>query len=183
MQRRKFILGAGSLAAAGAAAMGTGAFTQVHAERKLKGKVVSDANAQVQILTDKGQNGEYAYINENTGELYLNFENLNPDSHNVLGGVFEIKNGTGEKVDVTIENNVSISGGDLRFVHGDKPGGFLDNGNTVTLQVGNSDNVLVGVVIDLDDVSKGVTFGSDDNFTIVATTDGSYDGPGSGGGS
>jgi hypothetical protein len=45
MQRRKFLVGLGSLAAAGAAGMGTGAFTSANATRTASVKAVGDTNA------------------------------------------------------------------------------------------------------------------------------------------
>jgi hypothetical protein len=55
MNRRKFTVGLGSLATAGAAAIGTGAFTSVEANRSIEVDVANDANAFFSLEGD----GEY----------------------------------------------------------------------------------------------------------------------------
>ena len=51
MDRRKFIIGAGSLAAGGAAAIGSGAFTSATlADRSVSVSVADDANAQISLI-------------------------------------------------------------------------------------------------------------------------------------
>jgi hypothetical protein len=64
MQRRKFLLGAGSLAAAGAAAMGTGAFTSVEANRGLAVKASNDAGALLGLkkIEDSANSDEYVEV-------------------------------------------------------------------------------------------------------------------------
>lgn len=61
MQRRKFIAGLGSLAAAGAAGIGTGAFTSVSAQRNVSVQLAEDSNAFLKLepgtsglVTDNG---------------------------------------------------------------------------------------------------------------------------------
>jgi hypothetical protein len=49
MERRKFIAGLGSLTAAGAAGIGTGAFTSVRADRALSVETAGDASAYLSI--------------------------------------------------------------------------------------------------------------------------------------
>jgi hypothetical protein len=49
MKRRKFLIGAGSLAAGGAAALGSGAFTSVQADRSVDVTVAGDANAFLEV--------------------------------------------------------------------------------------------------------------------------------------
>ncbi len=49
MKRRKFLIGAGALAAGGAAALGSGAFTSVEADRDISVEVTGDNNALVRL--------------------------------------------------------------------------------------------------------------------------------------
>lgn len=49
MERRKFVIGMGSLAAGGAAALGTGAFGSADAERNARVQVVGDSSAYLQM--------------------------------------------------------------------------------------------------------------------------------------
>jgi len=88
MRRRKFLIGAGSLAAAGAAAMGTGAFTQATlADRPVNVSVVNDDQGFLSLSADESEhkNGEYAEINGD-GKLQINLdENANIDQQYGFG--------------------------------------------------------------------------------------------------
>lgn len=97
MQRRKFLIGVGSLAAGSAAAMGTGAVSVQESGRQLNGRVAADAAGYTRIKPED-LNGHFADTKEN-GELLLNFdqngsggEGLNPDSLNMFYNVFYIEN-------------------------------------------------------------------------------------------
>ncbi|MFC4359778.1 hypothetical protein ACFO0N_17675 [Halobium salinum] len=69
MERRKFMLGMGSLAAGGAAAMGTGAFSSVSASRGMNVNVSSDENAYLQIK------GDPDYTSQTNGTLQVDIQN------------------------------------------------------------------------------------------------------------
>jgi hypothetical protein len=59
MQRRKFLIGAGSLAAGGAAVMGTGAFSQASVnERDFEGTVTNDNSARLRLNPTVGPYAE-----------------------------------------------------------------------------------------------------------------------------
>jgi hypothetical protein len=107
MQRRKFIAGMGSLAAAGAAGIGTGAFTTSSSARTVDVNVASDSNGFVEI---SAQNETYASGTDD-GQLELDFnsdsglgifngdaQGLNPDSTFNFAEVFRVANisGTGD---------------------------------------------------------------------------------------
>jgi hypothetical protein len=107
MQRRKFIAGLGSLAAAGAAGIGTGAFTTSSSARTVDVNVASDSNGFVGI---SAQNETYASGTDD-GQLELDFnsdsglgifngdaQGLNPDSTFNFAEVFRVANisGTGD---------------------------------------------------------------------------------------
>jgi hypothetical protein len=115
MQRRKFIAGLGSLAAAGAAGIGTGAFSTASADRTVDVSVAADSNGFVEI---SALNGNYASGTDD-GQLELDFnsdsglgifngdaQGLNPDSEFNFDEVFRIANisGTGD-MRVVIEAN------------------------------------------------------------------------------
>lgn len=82
MQRRKFLVGLGSLAAGGAAAMGTGAFSRLEADRDISVEVVSDANAflgveQAAATSDSNYNGgnePYVESQGSPSKIALNFD-------------------------------------------------------------------------------------------------------------
>ncbi|MFB6082659.1 MAG: DUF1102 domain-containing protein [Halorientalis sp.] len=97
MERRKFLIGAGSLAAGSAAAVGTGAFTSVSAERSVSVAVATDKNAYLGLEpTDQR-------ASLNNGQLKLDFsssdvkgatnaEGLNPNSRTTFLDLFEVVN-------------------------------------------------------------------------------------------
>jgi hypothetical protein len=68
--RRKFLIGMGSLAASGAAAMGTGAFTTMNAERNASINVVNDANG---LITLEPGSGADERVYQSDGELEIGF--------------------------------------------------------------------------------------------------------------
>jgi hypothetical protein len=114
MQRRKFIASVGSIAAAGAAAMGTGAFTSVQAQRSVDVNVASDQNAYLSLQAT----GDRA--KSNGDELKLDFDGsnngangLNPDARTAFTDLFTIKNQGDNPVLVAVglsEDNVYAEG-------------------------------------------------------------------------
>ncbi|MFC6785226.1 hypothetical protein ACFQFH_04580 [Halobaculum halobium] len=94
MERRKFMIGVGSLAAGGAAAISTGAFTSVSATRSVSVTVTGDAQAYLS-LESQGSRATQA----GNGELELDFSSsgngasgLNPDARTAFLNVFSISN-------------------------------------------------------------------------------------------
>jgi hypothetical protein len=84
MERRKFLIGMGSLTAAGAATLGTGAFTSVEADRSVDVEVAGDSSAYLALRkaadenSDPGANSE-AYVNVNNEEVSFDFSSSNGD--------------------------------------------------------------------------------------------------------
>ncbi|WP_424003626.1 DUF1102 domain-containing protein [Haloarcula salina] len=77
MQRRKFLVGMGSLAAGSAAAMGTGAFSFVEAERGVSVQTTGDNSAYLKL------DGDGDYVTDNNGKLVID---LGGPSNNGNGG-------------------------------------------------------------------------------------------------
>jgi len=77
MNRRKFLIGAGSLAAGSAAAMGTGAFTSVSADRTVSVNVADDANSFLALDTTDAANSDYVQ----TGGGQVNIQLSNSDNY------------------------------------------------------------------------------------------------------
>ena len=107
MERRKFLIGTGALAAGGAAAIGSGAFSTAESERTIDVNVAADSDGFVEI---KALDENYASGTDD-GQLELNFnedsglgifdgdaQGLNPDSVFNFPEVFQIANisGTGD---------------------------------------------------------------------------------------
>ena len=122
MQRRKYLAAIGSLAAAGGAVTGTGAFSQAELKnRSVSAAVTADNNSLVGLLSsDSGlPNDEYAK-NAGSGKLQLVFddgaqipdpggfvggpgEGLNPDSEYFFDGVFGVASKSKEKISPVVD--------------------------------------------------------------------------------
>ncbi|WP_225332881.1 hypothetical protein [Halomicrobium urmianum] len=83
MDRRQFVASLGVLAGGGAAAMGTGAFSSVQAERDVSVSVEDDSSAYLAIRPTDEPNGNYADDTGN-GELAID---LTGDNGNVGNGI------------------------------------------------------------------------------------------------
>jgi len=80
MERRKFVVGLGALASGSAAAVGTGAFTSVEADRQVDVEVAGDSSAYLALRKAKdgtvGANSD-AYVNDSSGEVSFDFSSSN----------------------------------------------------------------------------------------------------------
>jgi len=120
MERRKFMIGVGSLAAGGAAAIGTGAVSQFNSgDRHINVETVGDAQAYIALqrpddgLSDDGDTRNGNFVEFNDDKLGLDFTSdnptsarsgdpqegnslggtgVNPDSTYYFDGTFEIRN-------------------------------------------------------------------------------------------
>ena len=106
MERRKLLLGMGSLAATGAAGLGTGAFTSVQAERDITIKTAGDPNAILGIKPFNGPNGQYA--SKSNGIVSLDFTSttaggLNDQAKINIENVLKITNQGTQSVYVTVK--------------------------------------------------------------------------------
>lgn len=173
MNRRTAILGLGGLVAGGGAAMGTGAFTNVEAERTIDVDVQNDQNSYLTlepVNTDgepvdagrepRAQDNPFAEIDAETGRLTLYITALNADAETVIRNVFRIANYGTTEVTVSIEQN-GTNTDVLSFA--DQNGNSLDAGAGVSLEDGGS--VVVDVTADTDGV--GPEDDIIDSITIV----------------
>jgi hypothetical protein len=98
MQRRKFIAGMGSLAAAGAAGIGTGAFTSVEADRTVDVEVATDDDAYLGLNTlDTPNSNQYAELSNGTLEIAIddsgeNGSGVNLNALTKFDRMFEVTN-------------------------------------------------------------------------------------------
>lgn len=177
VKRRKFLIGAGSLLAGGAAATGTGALTNSESERGLKGRIASDKRGYVAFRENGGAPHHKTFVTyDSDGEITLDFDQagddgkgLNPDSKLEFRSVFVIENQNAagnqyQEYEVWIESPDP----DLDFFT--NTGSITGEENAVIIDRGES--VPVGVSIDLrdEDMAGGETisdrFGSDDEFIV-----------------
>ena len=107
MQRRKLIAGLGALATGSAAAMGTGAFTSVEAERSVSVNTAGDANAYLKFSSDND-----FVSNNNADELTIDLggpsnseggRGFNQNAASVVPEVFAITNQGEDDIELSLE--------------------------------------------------------------------------------
>lgn len=106
MQRRKMLAGLGSLAAGGAAVVGSGAFASVEATRSVSVNVEGDESAYLGLM----ETSPYAELSGK--QLQLNFDGngeggkgINADSVSTFDGVFKMVNNGPNDLDITIDKS------------------------------------------------------------------------------
>ena len=172
MERRKFVVGLGSLAAGGAAAMGSGAFASVEATRSVNVNVAGDKSAYLGL----DETSPYAQVKGK--QLALNFDDngeggkgVNADAVTTFDGVFKMMNNGPNDLDITIDKSGLDNPDKWEFVpkkiydeySGDYPedsfypswddfGGY-DSTNASGGGLASGESTLVGVMIDTRDVN------------------------------
>ena len=180
--RRNVLIGLGGLVAAGGAALGTGAFTTVTAERTVSIETAGDASAFLTLEPASGDNGEFVDDNGDTIEINLdgsaagnattnNGTGLNLNAKTTFENLVRVtNNGTQQVTSLTL--SLTDSNGDLD----DETFKFTTSDSHVTSPVTNG-----GSIVDTLSTGSSVTFGlivnllTDDNSNV---TDGDL--PGSG---
>ena len=154
MERRKFTIGLGALATGSAAALGTGAFSSVEAERSVEIDVEGDAEAYLRLTGDEefidddtpqDSELEFAFgVNEETEEGGQGF---NDDAVTVVEDIVTIENqGTEDTVQVDFgedgdnddEVTVNLDDADVKLM-------LPDNVSDRTIDVGNSTTIDIEV--------------------------------------
>jgi len=108
MRRRKFLIGAGSLAASGAAALGTGAFDSAQInDRDFEATIRWDNNSN-QLLRLNDNLSQYATI-DGDGKLLVSIDALAQDSEYSFSDLFRVENNGRE--DVSLQVNVTDNPG------------------------------------------------------------------------
>jgi hypothetical protein len=147
MQRRKILAALGSLAAGGAATVGTGAVTSVTADRTATVNVAGDGSAYLKLVpgddtgsptSPSGPNAAYAEYNGDD-ELELNLDGnasggfsgtqgdgVNPNAVTDIDEVFYIANQGTQEVYVYIEDSGNHDGDVTFYAHNKRP----DQGGT-----------------------------------------------------
>ena len=190
MERRKFIIGAGSLAAGSAAVMGTGAFSTASSARGVDVNIAADSKGFVEITS---LNDTYA-SGAKDGELELDFnedsglgifdgdaQGLNPDSTFNFQEVFKIANTAG-KGDMRVV--IEASGFDLEELEltadGDDSIGVSEGTSLLASDYSDVDNLPKllqpdSVDVDITIETKESTGKVGGTLTIHAATGGNRD--------
>jgi hypothetical protein len=161
----------GSLAAGGAATIGTGAFTSVEADRSVNVAVADDANAYL-ALSKTGTPNSQDYVTTTNGQIVLNLDStdnggsgFNKNAKTRIDDIIQVSNQGTQTVNVwvTIDDgdetdSDTFDDGTLYFYPGDSTDAAINNGegdndgdDVLALPPGKSANL--GVYVDLDDIS------------------------------
>lgn len=163
MQRRKFVLGLGSLAAGGATVFGTSAISSFNGDRKATASFTGDNNA---YLTFRKGDMHGALVSQTAPKLVLNIDRLNRDGVSTFDQVFKIINtNPGEAVDVKILSNKPRLG----FYFGEGPTSTTPSTpkDSDRKQINPGASRQVGVIVNAEGKNSG-TIGGDDAFTVDA---------------
>lgn len=185
MERRKFLIGAGSLAAGSAAAVGTGAFTSVAADRTLSINVAGDASAFLSISKARATNGnvypnaqEYVEGDPQSGTVSLDFtqaddsevssaSGINEDAKSIFDNLLDITNNGTQDVVLSVDSDLIASQGGYLGIYAENSQGdssdntglsSSDTSQTTTLAPGETAS-NIGIYIpkgtNFDDISGG----------------------------
>lgn len=170
MERRKFLIGAGALGAGASAALGTGAFTTVEAQRNVDIATAGDANAQLAIQAVSGANAELVNT-EADGTLSLSIPNVNEDAVTDVEDLFRVVNQGTQPVSLYFQDDSDAV--TFRVTRSAQSLEGADN----SVELGVGEQVVVGLTIDTlnNDISGTLL----DSVTIVA--DASASAPGQSG--
>jgi hypothetical protein len=177
MERRKFVVGLGALASGSAAAMGTGAFSSVTADRTATVSIADDSSAFLGLTVGNSELSEYVDESGNTISIKLAGENVqgggvNPDAITKFDDLLQISNSGSQEVEVTIstgQEDPTLS--DLSSyitIDDNNDNSFVDGVN-----IGQGNSKMVNVEFDLEGITN--TYSNSD-LTLVFTaeaTDGS----------
>ena len=98
--RRKFLAGLGALASGSAAAMGTGAFSSIEADRTMTTNVVSDEDAYLAL--EANPNSSFA-TGSDSGTIEFAANQLNLDAYTEFADAFRITNNGSRRARVWID--------------------------------------------------------------------------------
>lgn len=158
MQRRKFLATVGSLTAASAAAMGTGAFegAYINAERDLEIDVVSDTDGYLALrptskfATSKQVSGGWEG-GQGVSELKVVIDQLNVNADTRLDDVFRVGNQTGEEIRLLVGDAPDWNGGyeDAFQIWAQPTDDGADQGSAVRLDDGGHVTLASGEEVEI----------------------------------
>jgi hypothetical protein len=151
MDRRKFIAGLGSLTAAGAAGIGTGAFTSVSADRAVAVEVADDSSAFLMFDPGLKSSTNDAFASYEDGQLVLDFDEtdaggqgVNHDAVSQFDQVFKLVNHGTQAVNVWFEHDLP----GVTFYRFDPDSNSLDGPSNAKIGLAAGAHMKIGVEVD-----------------------------------
>ena len=164
MNRRNVLVGLGTIVAGGGAALGTGAFSTVEADRTVTVGVAEDSDALLGLEV-----GNSEFVTKTNGIIEINLQNVNLDATTTINHAFTLKNNTGQ---ASGAQSITVSVSNIAY------GNAVDGNNADSLDPADVDNIIEFNVngTDLFGTSNSVTLASGDapQVEIVIDTSG-YD--------
>ncbi|MDZ7688710.1 MAG: DUF1102 domain-containing protein [Halobacteriales archaeon] len=199
MERRKFLIGIGSATVGGSALLGSGAFTRVESQRRVKIEVAEDPDAYLGLDKCEGSpNGSYTHLDEDghlavemspdnptIGETPLG-EGINSDSFSWFDDVFQICNQGKQAVCIWIDAEPNPELPDPPEEYSDEPRIRFycleeDNGVTRTSLLGEENSLFLPVgackCVGIRTMTKGLSAGDQlvENDEVVIHADADAD--------
>jgi len=162
MNRRNVLIGLGTAVVGGGAAFGSGAFSNVEANRSLSVSTTDDSGAYLTLTSG-------SYSSFETGDsagnsvLSIDVSNLNDDAKTTLTGAFGIENNTGDDSSkwVYVDSNDPVDGSTVDFqVTGSSPP--ATNANDTIIGSGEAMELTDGTSVDVDIIVDATS--GDPNF-------------------
>lgn len=152
MNRRNALVGLGGLAIGGGALFGSGAFTQVEADRSVSVNTADDSDA---LIAFTNLNGDYVTYNAD-GAIEIDITDVNIDGSLTIDDAFTIENNHTEQVNLNDpwsedENNITVE--------------LTAASSSLDAETGTT---TVDVEVDTTDATSSATL--DVDITIEATT-------------
>lgn len=166
MNRRNVLLGLGTVVAGGGAALGTGAFSQIEADRTASISVASDSTA----LLTLGGDTTSQLINETDGTLGIDQGNINLEAKTTVGQGIDITNNGGQEVSISVSLNTDTA--DITAAEAVDIFSFEYNTASTNTPQSNGTNVSEGqdLISDSDSGNPWV-FSADDSVTLDLVID------------
>ncbi|WP_135822767.1 hypothetical protein [Halostella litorea] len=159
MNRRNVLIGLGTAVVGGGAAFGSGAFSQVEADRTVSINTADDSNALLQLSID----GNYSGLSNTGGDqIQLDISSLNENAITTFDSALTIRNAGSNEVNVKVSNMPDA----LSFEYGDGNGGTNKLSDTPATLSADGGNQSFDVKVDLKSYNLP---GSDPDITITAT--------------
>lgn len=172
VNRRTALIGVGGLVAGGGALLGSGAFSQIEANRTVTVDIAGDQAAFLQLGPADAEYDEFFDYVDNVLEINLgglaatNADGLNDDAVTAFDAVLEITNEGTQEITLTVDED----GEGVSLYHGGFPGTDSTGGVNATIASGGSEEFGIAV-----DTGMNATFpdgtiadGESVELTIVA---------------
>lgn len=167
MNRRNVLIGLGAVAAGGGAVLGSGAFSQVQAERTVSVTTAGDASGFLQLSGD----GSYV-TDDSSGALTLDLgqatsgDGFNEEARTVVEGIVTATNNAadGENIDIGFDDGTGTQVAETTLNFGDGSGVAVaqvtlywgtESSRSVQSSVGSSSSAQMGAVVDTRSGSNG----------------------------